>query len=79
MRAALLDRFDAGREGHGAGRGYGVEDLLDDGLAHRIRLDAGAADRERMGKLQSHSTSNPTSIAQKAAVEALPGRRIRFR
>jgi aspartate aminotransferase len=26
-----------------------------------------------MGKLQSHSTSNPTSIAQKAAVEALRG------
>jgi aspartate aminotransferase len=26
-----------------------------------------------MGKLQSHSTSNPTSIAQKAAVEALSG------
>lgn len=26
-----------------------------------------------MGKLQSHSTSNPTSIAQKAAVEALLG------
>ncbi|MGA2147480.1 MAG: pyridoxal phosphate-dependent aminotransferase [Bryobacteraceae bacterium] len=26
-----------------------------------------------MGKLQSHSTSNPTSIAQKAAVEALMG------
>jgi aspartate aminotransferase len=26
-----------------------------------------------MGKLQSHSTSNPTSIAQKAAVEALVG------
>ena len=26
---------------------------------------------EAMGKLQSHSTSNPTSIAQKAAVEAL--------
>lgn len=26
-----------------------------------------------MGKLQSHSTSNPTSIAQKAAVEALTG------
>jgi len=26
-----------------------------------------------MGKLQSHSTSNPTSIAQKAAVEALNG------
>ncbi len=26
-----------------------------------------------MGKLQSHSTSNPTSIAQKAAVEALQG------
>lgn len=26
-----------------------------------------------MGKLQSHSTSNPTSIAQKAAVEALGG------
>jgi len=28
---------------------------------------------EAMGKLQSHSTSNPTSIAQKAAVEALNG------
>jgi aspartate aminotransferase len=28
---------------------------------------------EAMGKLQSHSTSNPTSIAQKAAVEALAG------
>jgi aspartate aminotransferase len=28
---------------------------------------------EAMGKLQSHSTSNPTSIAQKAAVEALLG------
>ena len=26
-----------------------------------------------MGKLQSHSTSNPTSIAQKAAIEALSG------
>jgi len=26
-----------------------------------------------MGKLQSHSTSNPTSIAQKAAIEALVG------
>ena len=26
-----------------------------------------------MMKLQSHSTSNPTSIAQKAAVEALRG------
>jgi aspartate aminotransferase len=28
---------------------------------------------EAMGKLQSHSTSNPTSISQKAAVEALLG------
>jgi aspartate aminotransferase len=28
---------------------------------------------EAMGKLQSHSTSNPNSIAQKAAVEALRG------
>jgi len=28
---------------------------------------------EAMGKLQSHSTSNPTSISQKAAVEALRG------
>lgn len=28
---------------------------------------------DAMGKLQSHSTSNPTSIAQKAAVEALRG------
>jgi aspartate aminotransferase len=28
---------------------------------------------EAMGKLQSHSTSNPTSIAQKAAIEALRG------
>ena len=28
---------------------------------------------EAMGKLQSHSTSNPTSFAQKAAVEALLG------
>ena len=26
-----------------------------------------------VNKLQSHSTSNPTSIAQKAAVEALRG------
>jgi aspartate aminotransferase len=26
-----------------------------------------------IGKLQSHSTSNPTSIAQKAAIEALRG------
>jgi len=26
-----------------------------------------------MGKLQSHSTSNPTSIAQKAAIEAVSG------
>ncbi len=26
-----------------------------------------------MGKLQSHSTSNPTSVAQKAAIEALTG------
>src|SRR5579883_193899 len=28
---------------------------------------------EAIGKLQSHSTSNPTSIAQKAAIEALRG------
>ncbi len=28
---------------------------------------------DAMGKLQSHSTSNPTSIAQKAAIEALRG------
>jgi len=28
---------------------------------------------DAMGKLQSHSTSNPTSIAQKAAIEALTG------
>ena len=28
---------------------------------------------DNMGKLQSHSTSNPTSIAQKAAIEALTG------
>ena len=36
------------------------------GLAPAPIIDA-------MGKLQSHSTSNPTSIAQKAAVEALRG------
>jgi len=34
---------------------------------------APAAIISAMGKLQSHSTSNPTSIAQKAAVEALRG------
>jgi aspartate aminotransferase len=38
------------------------------GFALTPELLAGA-----MGKLQSHSTSNPTSIAQKAAVEALSG------
>lgn len=35
-------------------------------LAPKSLIDA-------MGKLQSHSTSNPTSIAQKAAIEALRG------
>jgi len=40
----------------------------------RIGYAAGPADViEAMANIQSHSTSNPTSIAQKAAVEALTG------
>ena len=69
---AVLDRVAAGREGNGAGGRIALEDVRDDGLAHRLRPGAGAGDGA-MTKLQSHSTSNPTSIAQKAAVEALRG------
>jgi aspartate aminotransferase len=40
----------------------------------RIGYAAGPANLiEAMGNIQSHSTSNPTSIAQKAALEAISG------
>ena len=53
-------------------RGIAIEDIRDDRLASGIRLGAGA-NRHAMQKLQSQSTSNPTSIVQKAAVAALSG------
>ena len=62
-----------GREGDRAGGRIAFEDLRDDRMAHRLRPGAARRSCGAMTKLQSHSTSNPTSISQKAAVEALRG------
>ena len=69
---AVFAGVAAGREGNGGGGRIAFEDLCDDRLAHRLRAGPGAVVGGII-KLQSHSTSNPTSIAQKAAIEALRG------
>ena len=50
----------------------GVSDLCHDRLAHRLCRRAGAGHRHG-GESPDQSTSNPTSISQKASVEALNG------
>ena len=73
MRASRSRSRRCRREGNGAGGRVAVEDICDDGLANRLRARVRPPVACAMVKLQSHSTSNPTSIAQKAAVEALRG------
>ena len=48
------------------------EGLFDDGLAHRLTA-APEPIAKAIDAIQSHSTSNPTSFAQKGAVAALNG------
>ena len=50
-----------------------VEGLCDDRLAHRLSRGGPALLIKAMAKLQSQSTTNPSSISQWAAVEALNG------
>jgi hypothetical protein len=50
-----------------------LQGLLHDRLAHRLRRRAPQVLIKAMAKLQSQSTSNPSSISQWAAVEALNG------
>ena len=63
----------AGREGERAGGRLAVEDVRDDRLAHRLRSRAGGDCVGGERSCRATRTSNPTSIAQKAAVEALRG------
>ena len=53
--------------------GLALEDLCDDRMASGLCAGARGGRRARWQKLQSQSTSNPTSIVQKAAVAALNG------
>jgi aspartate aminotransferase len=59
-------------EGERPGCGIVVQDVLDDRLADRLRARPAAVVNAAQ-ELQSHSTSNPVSISQKAAIEALRG------
>ena len=70
---AFLDGVDPGFEGDGAGGRVRASKTY---AMTGWRIGFGLAPAPIIGammKLQSHSTSNPTSIAQKAAVEALRG------